>query len=147
MDLVAAAAFIGIVVIMILPLPPGWLDILLVINISFSIITLLLTLFTTNTRELNIFPSVLLTATLFRLALNISSTRLILSRADAGKVIQAFGQFVVGGNYVVGLVIFVIITVIQFVVITNGAGPVSYTHLDVYKRQSYHRPQIAQRPE
>ena len=96
MDLVAAAAFIGIVVIMILPLPPGWLDILLVINISFSIITLLLTLFTTNTRELNIFPSVLLTATLFRLALNISSTRLILSRADAGKVIQAFGQFVVG---------------------------------------------------
>ncbi|MFY9412585.1 MAG: flagellar biosynthesis protein FlhA [Dethiobacteria bacterium] len=125
MDLVAAAAFIGIVVIMILPLPPGWLDILLVINISFSIITLLLTLFTTNTRELNIFPSVLLTATLFRLALNISSTRLILSRADAGKVIQAFGQFVVGGNYVVGLVIFVIITVIQFVVITNGAGRIA----------------------
>ncbi len=125
MDLVAAMAFIGIVVIMILPLPPGWLDILLVINISFSIITLLLTLFSANTRELNIFPSVLLTATLFRLALNISSTRLILSRADAGKVIQAFGQFVVGGNYVVGLVIFLIITVIQFVVITNGAGRIA----------------------
>ncbi len=125
MDLVAAVAFIGIVVIMILPLPPAWLDILLVINISFSIITLLLTLFSADTRELNIFPSVLLTATLFRLALNISSTRLILSRADAGKVIQAFGQFVVGGNYVVGLVIFVIITVIQFVVITNGAGRIA----------------------
>lgn len=125
MDLAAAVAFIGIVVIMILPLPPGWLDILLVINIALSIITLLLTLFTTNTRELNIFPSVLLTATLFRLALNISSTRLILSQADAGKVIQAFGQFVVGGNYVVGLVIFIIITVIQFVVITNGAGRIA----------------------
>lgn len=125
MDLAAAVGFIGIVVIMILPMPPAWLDILLVINISFSIVTLLLTLFTANTRELNIFPSILLTATLFRLALNISSTRLILSRADAGRVIQAFGQFVVGGNYVVGLVIFVIITVIQFVVITNGAGRIA----------------------
>ncbi len=124
-DLLAAAAFIGIVVIIILPIPPGWLDILLVINISFSIITLLLTLFTTDTKELNIFPSVLLTATLFRLALNISSTRLILSQADAGKVIQAFGQYVVSNNYVVGLVIFVIITVIQFVVITNGAGRIA----------------------
>ena len=121
----AAAAFIGIVVIIILPIPPAWLDILLVLNISFSIITLLLTLFTTDTKELNIFPSVLLTATLFRLALNISSTRLILSRADAGRVIQAFGQFVVSNNYVVGLVIFVIITVIQFVVITNGAGRIA----------------------
>lgn len=125
MDQLAALLFIGIVVIMILPVPPAWLDILLVINISFSIITLLLTLFTANTRELNIFPSVLLTVTLFRLSLNISSTRLILSRADAGEVIQAFGQFVVGGNYVVGLIIFVIITVIQFVVITNGAGRIA----------------------
>ncbi|NMA91945.1 MAG: flagellar biosynthesis protein FlhA [Firmicutes bacterium] len=124
-DVLAAAAFIGIVVIIILPIPPAWLDILLVLNISFSIITLLLTLFTTDTKELNIFPSVLLTATLFRLALNISSTRLILSRADAGRVIQAFGQFVVSNNYVVGLVIFVIITVIQFVVITNGAGRIA----------------------
>lgn len=125
MDLAAAMGFIGIVIIMILPMPPVWLDILLVINISFSIVTLLMTLFTANTRELNIFPSVLLTVTLFRLALNISSTRLILSRADAGRVIQAFGQFVVGGNYVVGLVIFVIITVIQFVVITSGAGRIA----------------------
>ena len=125
MDQLAALLFIGIVVIMILPVPPAWLDILLVINIAFSIITLLLTLFTANTRELNIFPSVLLTVTLFRLSLNISSTRLILSRADAGKVIQAFGQFVVGGNYVVGLIIFIIITVIQFVVITNGAGRIA----------------------
>ncbi len=124
-DILAAAAFIGIVVIIILPLPPAWLDILLVINISFSIITLLLTLFTTDTKELNIFPSVLLTATLFRLALNISSTRLILTEADAGKVIQAFGQYVVSNNYVVGLVIFIIITVIQFVVITNGAGRIA----------------------
>ncbi|HHX87796.1 MAG TPA: EscV/YscV/HrcV family type III secretion system export apparatus protein, partial [Firmicutes bacterium] len=124
-DLLAAVAFIGIVVIMILPIPPGWLDILLVINIALSIITLLLTLFTTDTKELNIFPSVLLTATLFRLALNISSTRLILTQADAGQVIRAFGQYVVSNNYVVGLVIFVIITVVQFVVITNGAGRIA----------------------
>lgn len=124
-DILAAVAFIAMVVIIIIPVTKWVLDILLTLNIAFALVVLLVTLFASDTRELNIFPSVLLTATLFRLALNISSTRLILSEADAGSVIQAFGQFVVAGNYVVGMVVFVIITVVQFVVITNGAGRVA----------------------
>jgi len=124
-DIIAAVAFIGMVVIIIIPVTPWLLDILLTLNIAFGLMVLLVTLFSSDTRELNIFPSILLTATLFRLALNISSTRLILSEADAGALIQAFGQFVVAGNYVVGMVVFVIITVVQFVVITNGAGRVA----------------------
>ncbi len=124
-DIMAAVAFIAMVVIIIIPISTWMLDILLTLNIAFGLIVLLVTLFASDTRELNIFPSILLTATLFRLALNISSTRLILSAADAGSVIQAFGQFVVAGNYVVGMVVFVIITVVQFVVITNGAGRVA----------------------
>lgn len=124
-DIMAAVAFIGMVVIIIIPVTPWLLDLLLTLNIAFGLIVLLVTLFASDTRELNIFPSVLLTATLFRLALNISSTRLILSEAHAGAVIQAFGDFVVRENYVVGMVVFVIITVVQFVVITNGAGRVA----------------------
>ena len=124
-DIIAAVAFIGMVVIIIIPVTPWLLDILLTLNIAFGLMVLLVTLFSSDTRELNIFSSILLTATLFRLALNISSTRLILSEADAGALIQAFGQFVVAGNYVVGMVVFVIITVVQFVVITNGAGRVA----------------------
>jgi len=124
-DVLAAVAFIFMVVIIIIPITTWMLDILLTLNIAFGLIVLLVTLFATDTRELNIFPSVLLTATLFRLSLNISSTRLILSQADAGAVVAAFGQFVVAGNYVVGLVVFIIITVVQFVVITNGAGRIA----------------------
>lgn len=124
-DIMAAVAFIAMVVIIIIPITTWMLDILLTLNIAFGLVILLVTLFATDTRELNIFPSVLLTATLFRLALNISSTRLILSQADAGSVVQAFGQFVVAGNYVVGMVVFIIITVVQFVVITNGAGRIA----------------------
>ena len=124
-DIMAAVAFVAIVAMMIIPISwaarcPAHLGI-----IAFSLVVLLTTLFTTDTRELNIFPSVLLTATLFRLALNVSSTRLILSEGEAGKVIAAFGDFVVGGNYVVGMVIFIIITVVQFVVITNGSGRIA----------------------
>jgi flagellar biosynthesis protein FlhA len=124
-DIIAAVAFVAMVAMMIIPIPKGLLDVLLTLNIAFSLVVLLTTLFTTDTRELNIFPSVLLTATLFRLALNVSSTRLILSEGEAGKVIAAFGDFVVGGNYVVGMVIFIIITVVQFVVITNGSGRIA----------------------
>ncbi len=124
-DIMAAVAFIGMVIIIIIPVTPWLLDLLLTLNIAFALVVLLVTLFASDTRELNIFPSVLLTATLFRLALNISSTRLILSEAHAGSVIQAFGDFVVSENYVVGMVVFVIITVVQFVVITNGAGRVA----------------------
>jgi len=86
---------------------------------------LLITMFTIEPLQFSVFPSLLLVVTLYRLALNISSTRLILSEASAGKVIAAFGQFVIGGSYVVGMVVFVIITIIQFVVITSGAGRVA----------------------
>ena len=125
MDVLIALAVIMIVAIIIIPVPPLLLDILLVFNIAFSLVIILGTLFVTEVLQLATFPSVLLMATLFRLALNISSTRLILSEARAGEVINAFGQFVVGGNYVVGLIIFIIITVVQFVVITSGAGRIA----------------------
>ncbi len=124
-DMLVAVSVVAIVMIIIIPVPPRLLDILITFSITFSLITMLLTLFTTETLQFSVFPSLLLVVTLFRLALNISSTRLILSQAQAGDVIAAFGSFVAGSNYVVGLVIFIIITVIQFVVITNGAGRVA----------------------
>lgn len=124
-DVIIAAAVITVVMIIIIPLPPLLLDILLAVSISLSLVILLLTMFTTETLQFSVFPSLLLVTTLFRLALNISSTRLILSRGEAGSIIAAFGSFVTGNNYVVGLIIFVIITVIQFVVITNGAGRIA----------------------
>lgn len=124
-DMIAALAVICIIIIIIIPIHPFLLDILLTFSITFSLVILLLTMFTTETLQFAVFPSLLLVTTLFRLALNISSTRLILSQGQAGSLISAFGEFVVGGNYVVGLVIFVIITIIQFVVITNGAGRVA----------------------
>lgn len=125
MDIIVAVAFVLVVAIIIIPIRPLLLDVLLVVNITFALVIILVTLFTTEILQLAAFPSVLLLATLFRLALNISSTRLILTEARAGEVINAFGQFVVGGNYVVGLIIFIIITVVQFVVITNGAGRIA----------------------
>lgn len=124
-DLIIVGLIVGIVLLIIVPLPPGVLDVLLVLNISLSFTILLITLFTVEPLQFSVFPTLLLITTLFRLALHISSTRLILSHAAAGKVIEAFGQFVVGGNYIVGMVVFIIITVIQFVVITNGAGRVA----------------------
>ncbi|MBT9135722.1 MAG: Flagellar biosynthesis protein FlhA [Firmicutes bacterium] len=124
-DIIVASLVIGIVMIIIIPLAPWALDLLLIINIAISLIIFLTTFFTTNILQLSVFPTLLLVTTLLRLALNISSTRLILSAGQAGEVIGAFGSFVIGGNYVVGLVIFIIITVIQFVVITNGAGRVA----------------------
>lgn len=124
-DMFVAAAVIAVVMIIIIPIPPLLLDILLTFSIAFALITILLTLFTTETLQFAVFPSLLLVVTLFRLSLNISSTRLILSRGEAGNVIAAFGSFVAGSNYAVGLIIFIIITVIQFVVITNGAGRVA----------------------
>ena len=124
-DIMVAAAAIAVVMIIIIPIPPVLLDILLTFSIAFSLVILLLTLFTTDTLQFAVFPSLLLMVTLFRLALNVSSTRLILSEGEAGSVIAAFGNFVAGENYVVGLIIFIIITVIQFVVITSGAGRVA----------------------
>ncbi|GMA41040.1 flagellar biosynthesis protein FlhA [Mobilicoccus caccae] len=119
------AAIIGIIVMMVVPLPPFLLDLLLAFNIAFSVLIMLVSLRVTRPLDFSIFPALLLIATLFRLSLNISTTRLVLRDGYAGKVIEAFGDFVIGGSLVVGLVIFIILMVIQFVVITNGAGRVA----------------------
>ncbi|MDP1793344.1 MAG: flagellar biosynthesis protein FlhA, partial [Acidimicrobiales bacterium] len=116
---------VGIVVVMILPLPTVILDLLLAASIAISIVTLLTSMFIKDALEFSVFPALLLITTLFRLALNVSSARLILLDGFAGKVIESFGHVVVGGNLVVGLVIFLILVVIQFSVITAGAGRVS----------------------
>ncbi|HEV7525963.1 MAG TPA: flagellar biosynthesis protein FlhA [Acidimicrobiia bacterium] len=119
------AAIVGIVVMMVVPLPTALLDLLLVTNIALALLALLASMFTTRVLDFSIFPSYLLIATLFRLALNVSVTRLVLLHGYAGKVIESFGHFVVGGSVIVGLVIFLILIVIQFIVITNGAGRVA----------------------
>lgn len=124
-DVLVAVAVVVILVMMIVPVPTFVLDVLLTFNITFSLVVLLVTMYTRDALDFSSFPSLLLVATLFRLALNVSSTRLILLHGYAGKVIEAFGNFVVGGNYVVGMVVFIILVVIQFVVITNGAGRVA----------------------
>lgn len=124
LDVVIAFGVIGIVLMIIIPLPKIMLDLLLALNITISIVIILITMFTTNVLQLSVFPTLLLVTTLFRLGLNISSTRLILTEADAGTIVSAFGDFVIRGNYVVGIIIFLIIVVIQFMVITNGAGRV-----------------------
>lgn len=125
LEVAIAFAVIGIIAIIILPMPAFLLDLLLTLNLTLSIMILLLTLFTKSVLEFSIFPSMLLIMTMFRLGLNISSTRLILSEGAAGDVINAFATFVTGSNYVVGGVIFVIITIVQMIVVTNGAGRVS----------------------
>jgi flagellar biosynthesis protein FlhA len=119
------AAVVAIVVMMVVPLPTVLLDLLLVCNLAAAVVILLVSMQVRRALDFSIFPSVLLIATLFRLALNVSSTRLVLLHGDAGKVIESFGHFVVGGSIVVGLVIFLILSVIQFIVITNGAGRVA----------------------
>ena len=119
------AAVVAIVVMMVVPLPTVLLDLLLVCNLAGAVVILLVSMQVQRVLDFSIFPSLLLIATLFRLALNVSSTRLVLLHGDAGKVIESFGHFVVGGSVVVGLVIFLILSVIQFIVITNGAGRVA----------------------
>lgn len=124
-DIIVAFLVIGVVLMIIIPLPSGLLDILLAFNITISVVIILLTMFTTEVLQFSSFPTLLLITTLFRLALNISSTRLILRDADAGKIIEAFGNFVVSGNYAIGIIIYLIIMIIQFMVITNGSGRVA----------------------
>lgn len=124
-DVLIAIIVIGIVMMLIIPMSPVVQDVLLTFNISFALIILMVSMFNTEPLEFSIFPSLLLVTTLLRLALNVSATRLILLYAYAGDVIQAFGQFVVGGNPIVGVVIFLILVVIQFIVITKGAERVS----------------------
>ena len=124
-DVGMALMLVLIVVMMIIPLPTGLLDILLSFNIAFGVVVLLTTFYVHRALEIAAFPTILLMATLFRLALNVSTTRLILLRGYAGAVISAFGNFVVGGNYVVGGVVFLILVIIQFIVITKGAERVA----------------------
>lgn len=125
-----AESFISILVIlivamMVIPLPAFLLDLLLAANFSVSIAVILITMYTKEPLDFSVFPSLLLVMTLYRLALNVSSTRLILLRAHAGRIVESFGQFVVGGNEVVGFVVFIILVVIQFVVITKGSERVA----------------------
>jgi flagellar biosynthesis protein FlhA len=116
---------VGIVLMLVVPLPSWVLDLLIGLNITAALLVLLVSMQIKRALDFSVFPSLILIATLFRLALNVSSTRLVLTDGFAGKVIDAFGHFVVGGSLIVGLVIFVILTIIQFVVITNGAGRVA----------------------
>ncbi len=119
------AAIIGIVVMLVVPLPSAVLDLLIVANLSAAVLVLLTAMSVERPLDFSIFPSLLLVATMMRLALNVSATRLVLLHGFAGKVIESFGHFVIGGSIIVGLVIFLILVVIQFVVITNGASRVA----------------------
>ncbi len=120
-----AVVVLAIVALLMVPLPAVMLDLLLATSIGMSLVVLLVALNTTDPLEFSSFPSLLLLLTLFRLALNVCSTRLVLSQGHAGAVIQAFGEFVIGGNYVVGMVLFLILVGINFIVITKGAGRVA----------------------
>ncbi len=129
-DIAMAIAVVGILLFMVVPLPPMLLDLLISFNITFALIILLASMYTLRPLDLSAFPSILLMVTLFRLSLNVASTRIILIHGHegpmaAGRVIQAFGSFVVGGNYLVGIIIFIILVVINFMVITKGAGRIA----------------------
>jgi flagellar biosynthesis protein FlhA len=124
-DVLLAVGIVFVVTMMVIPLSPIVLDVFLTLNIALSVTILLVTLYTQEPLQYSTFPTVLLFATLFRLGLNVSTTRLILLHGEAGQVVHAFGNFVIGGNYVVGMLIFVILIIINFIVITNGAGRVS----------------------
>src|SRR5581483_6796578 len=124
-DVLLAVGVAMIIGMLIVPLPEAVLDVLIVTNIAAALLMMLVAMYITEPLQFSAFPSLLLIATLFRLALNVSASRLILLQGHAGSVIESFGSFVVGGNYVVGVVVFLILIVIQFVVITNGAGRVA----------------------
>ena len=129
-DVFMAVAVVGILVFMVIPLPPMLLDLLLSFNITFSLVIILASMYVQRPLELSAFPSILLLATLFRLSLNVASTRIILLHGNegtqaAGNVIKAFGGFVVGGNYLVGIIVFLILVAINFMVITKGAGRIA----------------------
>ncbi len=120
-----AMGMLAILAVMIVPIPPMALDLMLSLSITCSLVVLMIALYTAEPMEFSVFPGLLLVLTLFRLSLNVASTRLILGTANAGQVISAFGSFVVQGNYVVGMVIFLILVIIQFVVITKGSGRIA----------------------
>lgn len=124
-ELALSLALLGVLVVLLVPLPAVLLDLLLAFNLGLTILLLLVTLSATQPLDFSVFPSVLLLMTLLRLSLNVATTRLILLHGSAGKIVSAFGNFVVGGNLVIGLVIFLILIIIQFVVITKGASRIS----------------------
>ena len=129
-DFVLVFGVIGIILVMVIPLPAPVLDLLFAVNITVSLVTLLVVLYMLQPVDFSVFPSLLLVLTMFRLSLNVASTRVILTKGHlgtdaAGKVIQSFAQFVVQGNYVVGFVVFFIILIIQFIVITKGSGRIA----------------------
>jgi flagellar biosynthesis protein FlhA len=124
-DLIAAIAVVMVVTMLIVPLPAVLLDLFITVNISAALAIVVATMYLGKALDFSAFPSLLLLTTMFRLAINVSVTRLILTKGDAGSVVHDFGQFVVGGNVVIGLIIFLILVVIQFVVVTNGAGRVA----------------------
>ncbi|WP_273653600.1 flagellar biosynthesis protein FlhA [Cellulomonas fimi] len=119
------AGVVGIVLLLVVPLPAALLDVLIAVNITASLVILLTSMYVKRPLDFSVFPSLILVFTLFRLGLNVASTRLVLRDGYAGQVIEAFGHFVIGGSLVIGLVIFLILVVIQFAVITNGAGRVA----------------------
>lgn len=124
-DVVLAIAVMCIVLLLLIPIPPILLDLFLSISIVLAVTTLLMTLYIQESLDFNSFPALLLFLTLFRLGLNIASTRMILAEAQAGDIIKTFGKFVTGGNLIVGIVIFILLTVINFVVITKGSGRIA----------------------
>ncbi|MGL4798663.1 MAG: flagellar biosynthesis protein FlhA [Cellulosilyticaceae bacterium] len=124
-DLILGASVIGIILLIMIPLPDEILSIFLILNISVAAMILLSALFSKETLDLSLFPTMLLITTAFRLGLNVSSTRLILRDADAGDVVNAFGEFVSGGNLVIGAIIFIIISIVNFLVITKGSERVA----------------------
>jgi flagellar biosynthesis protein FlhA len=124
-DLLAAVSVVLVVTMLVVPLPSALLSLLITINIASALTVVAATMYLGKALDFASFPSLLLLTTMFRLAINVSVTRLILTTGDAGSVVKAFGEFVIGGNVVVGLVIFLILVVIQFVVVTNGAGRVA----------------------
>ena len=124
-DLIIVLGVVGILVVMVIPVPTAVIDILLSMNLCVALIILLVSMYNREALEFSVFPALLLSVTLFRLSLNVATTRLILSQASAGKVIEVFGTFVTRGNAVVGFIIFAIIVLIQFIVITKGAGRIA----------------------
>ncbi|MBP2633186.1 MAG: flhA [Firmicutes bacterium] len=124
-DIIVALAIITIVIMMIIPLPTFLLDLLLCVNITLALVIIMVAIYNVEPLDFSVFPSLLLVTTLFRLALNVSSTRLILLQGYAGEVIMSFGNFVVGGNAVVGFIVFVILVIINFIVITKGSERVA----------------------
>jgi flagellar biosynthesis protein FlhA len=124
-DLFFVFALFGIVVVLVLPVAPLLLDVLLAVSIAMALLILMIIIYVKDPAEFSSFPTILLAVTLYRLGLNVASTRLILLQGSAGHVISAFGNFVVGGNYVVGLVVFAILVIINFIVITKGAGRIA----------------------